>query len=88
MASSPLVYLDNNATTCVDPQVVEALIPYLTQHFGNASSSYALGRDAKAAVNHARDQVARMLQAQEAEEIIFLSGNTKILMLGIEYNNI
>lgn len=73
------VYLDYNATTPADPQVVTALLPFLTDAFGNASSSYALGGDAKRAVEHARTQIAQMLggATTHPEEIVFLSGGTE-----------
>ena len=71
------VYLDNNATTPMDPRVLEAMLPYLTNHFGNAaSSSHAYGWQAKEAVDIAREQVAALIYAQ-AKEIIFTSGATE-----------
>lgn len=70
------VYLDYNATTPTDPQVVDALVPYLSEAFGNASSSYPLGVEAKRAVENARAQVARMLGGA-TDEILFLSGGTE-----------
>ena len=54
-----MIYLDNAATTPIDHRVVEVMLPYLTERFGNPGSLYKLGRDAKAAVEHAREQVAR-----------------------------
>ena len=71
-----MTYLDANATTPPDPAVVEAMLPFLTQHFGNASSSHASGRRARRALEKARGQVAGFIQAQ-AEEIIFTSGATE-----------
>lgn len=72
------VYLDYNATTPVDAAVLEALLPFLSESFGNASSSYALGVDAKRAVENARAQVAQMLgRATQPSEILFLSGGTE-----------
>ena len=55
------IYLDYNATTPIDPQVAEAMLPYLHQHFGNPSSSHAYGQTTTAAVDHARGQLAGML---------------------------
>jgi cysteine desulfurase len=70
------VYLDNNATTRTDPEVVEAMKPYFLDDYGNASSMHALGRDARKAVEDAREKVAALLNC-EPEEIIFTSGGTE-----------
>jgi len=75
MASDP-IYLDYNATTPIDPEVVEAMLPYLHHHFGNPSSSHAYGITASEAVVSARLQVAGLLGA-EPEEIVFTSGGTE-----------
>lgn len=71
-----MIYLDNAATTQIDPAVIEAMMPYLTDQFGNPGSLYKLGRDAKAAVENARAQVARLMGARP-EQIIFTSGATE-----------
>lgn len=71
-----MIYLDNAATTQIDPLVVEAMMPYLTEQYGNPGSLYKLGRDAKAAVEKARAQVARLMGAKP-EQIIFTSGATE-----------
>jgi len=72
----PPVYLDYNATTPVDPEVAEAMLPFLTQRFGNPSSGHPYGAEARAAVETARRQVASLLGARP-EEIVFTSGGTE-----------
>jgi cysteine desulfurase len=70
------IYLDYNATTPLDPAVVEAMLPYLRQQFGNPSSSHTLGKQAHEAVEQARAQVAGLLGARP-DEIVFTSGGTE-----------
>lgn len=70
------VYLDHAATTPLDPRVLEAMTPYLTDVFGNAASIHSLGRRANVAVEESRESIARILGAQPAE-IIFTSGGTE-----------
>jgi cysteine desulfurase len=70
------IYLDYNATTPIDPVVLEAMLPYLREHFGNPSSTHAYGRAAHDAVETARQQVADLLGAH-ADEIIFTSGGSE-----------
>lgn len=70
------VYLDHSATTPLDPRVLEAMMPYLTDRFGNASSVHGFGQEARAAVDRARRQVAALLGAR-ANEIVFTSGGTE-----------
>jgi cysteine desulfurase len=70
------VYFDCNATTVVEPAVVEAMLPYLSGEFGNASSIHGFGQRARAAVETARDQVAGLIGAR-AQEIVFASGGTE-----------
>src|SRR6266478_958007 len=70
------IYLDYNATTPLDPAVVEAMLPYLRQHFGNPSSTHAFGRTAHEAVDKARKQVAELIGAQP-DEIVFTGGGTE-----------
>ncbi len=68
-----MIYLDNNATTRVAPEVFEAMRPYLTDVYGNPSSAHSLGRRMKSAVEHAREQVAELLGAADPAEIVFTS---------------
>jgi len=68
-----MIYLDNNATTRVAPEVFEAMRPYLTEAYGNPSSAHSLGRHMKAAVERAREQVAELLGAADPSEIVFTS---------------
>ena len=70
------IYLDYNATTPIDPQVAEAMLPYIHQHFGNPSSGHIYGTRAKMAVDEARSQVASLLSCQ-VSEIVFTSGGTE-----------
>jgi len=76
------VYLDHSATTPADPRVVEAMLPYLTEKFGNASSVHFFGQEARAAVDRARREVAALIQAR-ANEIVFVSGGTEANNLAI-----
>lgn len=71
------VYLDNNATTRADPAVVEAMLPYFTEQFGNPSSMHAFGAGVGGAVKSARAQVAILLGAEFDHEIVFTSGGTE-----------
>ena len=71
------VYADNNATTRVDPAVVEAMMPYLTERYGNPSSVHAFGGDVGGVVERAREQVAACLGADRASEIVFTSCGTE-----------
>jgi len=70
------IYFDNAATTSLDPQVLEAMMPYLTTHFGNPSSIYSYGRESRLAIENARKSVAKILNAHPAE-IFFTSGGTE-----------
>lgn len=70
------IYLDNAATTPLDPLVLDAMMPYLTSHFGNPSSIYSYGRESRLAIENARKSVAKILNAHPAE-IFFTSGGTE-----------
>jgi cysteine desulfurase len=72
----PMVYLDHSATTPLDPEVLQAMMPYLTDEFGNASSVYRLGQHARQAIDQARDEVAAFYGVA-AKEVIFTSGGTE-----------
>ena len=76
------VYLDNNATTPVLPEVLEAMRPYFDEHFGNASSIHHHGQETRAAVEHAREAVAGLIGCR-ASEVVFTSGGTESDNLGI-----
>src|SRR3989442_16044287 len=76
------VYLDHSATTPVDSRVVEAMMPYLTEKFGNASSVHKVGQEARAATDRARRQIAALIGAR-ANEIVFTSGGTEANNLAI-----
>jgi cysteine desulfurase len=76
MTTRRTVYLDHNATTPVRPEVLEAMMPFLTEEYGNASSLHAKGRLARDAVERARESVARLIGASPSE-IVFTSGGTE-----------
>jgi cysteine desulfurase len=84
------VYLDNNATTRVDPRVVEAMLPYFTEQFGNPSSMHAFGAKVGGAVKQAREHVQALLGTQHDHEIVFTSGGTEsdnaALLAALEIN--
>jgi cysteine desulfurase len=70
------IYLDYNATTPLDPAAIEAMLPYLREHYGNPSSTHSLGKTAHNAVEQARQQVAQLMGAQP-DEIVFTGGGTE-----------
>lgn len=78
-ASAPVdqrIYFDNAATTAMDKEVVEAMLPYMTNHFGNPSSIYSYGRETRMAIEHARKSVAKLLGVKPGS-IFFTSGGTE-----------
>ena len=83
MTGDRRVYLDHSATTPVDRRVVEAMLPYLTEKFGNASSVHLLGQEARAGVDRARRDIAALIGAR-ANEIVFVSGGTEANNLAIQ----
>src|SRR4029453_15352003 len=76
MAESEIIYLDNNATTQLDPAVIEEMLPFLTKYYGNPSSGYAFAATARKAINLARERLAALLGCEPAE-IVFTSGGTE-----------
>lgn len=84
-----LVYLDNAATTQIDEEVLEQMLPYFKNNYGNASSIYKLGRTSKIAINEARKKVAQVLNADE-DEIYFTSGGSEsnnLFIKGVAHKN-
>ncbi|MFQ5883219.1 MAG: cysteine desulfurase NifS [Candidatus Methylomirabilales bacterium] len=71
------IYLDHNATTPLDPRVLQAMRPYFETAFGNPSAVHALGREAKAALEEARETVARLLGTMDKDEVVFVSSGTE-----------
>ncbi len=83
------VYMDHSATTQVDPAVLEAMLPYFSEKFGNPSSMYTIGRQARRAIEEARQKVADLIGAKK-EEIIFTGSGTEsdnLAIKGIAYKN-
>jgi cysteine desulfurase len=78
-----MTYLDHNATTPVRPEVLDAMLPWLRDGYGNPNSVYALGQKARAAVESARERVAALIGAADASEIVFTSGGSESDVLAI-----
>src|SRR3954452_4008025 len=76
MIQTPRIYLDNAATTPLDTDILEAIMPYLTTHFGNPSSIYSYGRETRLAIENARKSVAKLLGVKPGS-IFFTSGGTE-----------
>jgi cysteine desulfurase len=79
------IYMDSQSTTPVDPRVLEGMIPFFTETFGHpASRNHAFGWAAEAAVDQARTQVARLIGARDAKEVVFTSGGTEAINLALK----
>src|SRR6266446_2062295 len=76
MADDEIIYLDNNATTPLDPTVIEEMLPFLTKYYGNPSSGHAFAARARKAVDLARERLAALLGCAPSE-IVFTSGGTE-----------
>lgn len=84
-----MIYVDNSATSPVKEEVFNAMVPYFMNEFGNPSTLYGLGRSAKKAVDKARENVAKLINA-DVDEIIFTSGGTEsdnMAIKGIAFKN-
>ncbi len=77
MAGEKRVYIDHNATTPMRPEVVEAMLPYMRQDFGNASSVHRFGQSAQKGLEGSREKMAELLRADDPGEIVFTSGGTE-----------
>ena len=83
MESNEIVYLDNNATTPLDPRVLEVMMPFFTNQYANAASNHVVGHQAKDSIKIAREQIASLINA-EAHEIVFTSGATEGINLAVK----
>ena len=75
--TNEIIYFDNNATTKIAPEVFDAMKPFLVDYYGNPSSAYKFGRESRKSIEIAREQVAELVGAKNAEEIVFTSGGTE-----------
>src|SRR5690349_16343723 len=82
--SKKYIYLDHNATTRPRPEVVEAMLPHLKGHYGNASSIYQLGQEERRAIDQAREYVQTLVGAAAPEEIVFTSGGSESINWAIK----
>src|SRR5579859_4027704 len=82
MTAQPVYYFDNNATTRVAPEVLEAMLPFLTDQWGNPSSAYSFGHEVGRSLDRARTKVAELIHA-EPREIIFTSCGTESINTAI-----
>lgn len=82
--SKHIIYLDHNATTKPRPEVVEAMLPHLRGHYGNASSIYQLGQEERKAIDIAREQLAKLIGVQNADEIVFTGGGSESINWAIQ----
>ena len=72
MGGKRIIYMDHSATTCTKKEVLEAMIPYYSEHFGNPSSIYSIAGDSKKVIDAAREQVAKVLGADPSEYLFYL----------------
>ncbi len=85
-----IIYVDHSATTSLKKEVLDEMIPYLKQYYGNPSSSYLLGQKSKKAIEDSREKIANILNAKSEGEIYFTSGGSEadnMIILGIAYAN-